>query len=992
MTTTRHASSLLVGLTWIIAAIAGPPGVVASELEDAFRRPSDAVKPWVYWWWLKGNVNESAITRDLEEMKAKGIGGLLLFDARGYHEDHVPPPPSRMAFMSPQWRKMVKFAMQEAHRLGLEMSINLSSCAGALKGPWDVGDDAPKKLVWTKRAIQGPRRLSCRLSRPAGGRLWDVAVLACRHRVQKGAPAKVAAGPVVGLDGPWRDVVGAAKPGTEPAEVVDLTDKVDDRGQLTWDVPEGRWTLLRFAFTVMEGRENDVDVLNAKAVAAHFKRMGQALLDDAGPLAGKTLTHFYNVSWEGASPTWTFGFEQAFRSRRGYDLRPYLPVLAGTMIRSTEITRRFREDYRRTLSDCFCDNFYGVLREHAHRAGIKWHSESGGPWSRNTPLLIRADQLAFWAANDMPQGEFWHPGQKRTNIRRTAMSAHIYGRPLVSVEAFTHMQAHWSVWPGVIKQGADAAFCDGANFFIWHTFSASPPEFGKPGIEYFAGTHLNPNVTWWEQAGGFLTYLARCQYLLRKGRFVADVCCYLSDRNYSRWSRGTKWSAKPSLVLPPGYTYDVVNTEVLVKRLSVADGRLVLPDGMRYRLLVVDLEDDAIPPEALGKILQLAESGATVVLGKRRPTRTPGLSGYPDCDAKLRRLVGELWGPANGQSGPRPRGKGRVFLGADMKQVLAAEGIRPDIAGLRDYIHRRADDLDVYFVRGAGQTSPTFRVAGRQPEIWDPVTGRIREGLSYKPTGDGRTMVFVDLPAGGTVFVVFRQPARGPQLSATAPASSDVEVDGRTERGVRVHLWRPGRHVLRDAANRPHTIDAPQVPEPLTLDGPWEVRFDPQWGGPKHVVFDELTPWNEHAEEGIKYYSGTATYRRTFELDEAATRGLVRLDLGKVCNIARVRLNGQDLGVAWTAPWTRDLTGAVRSGKNELEIDVTNVWANRLIGDASLAPDQRRTKTNVGYFAKRPTKMRAWQGYAAQDPLQPSGLLGPVRIDFGRQQEIRLEW
>jgi len=991
MATMRHASGLLIGLTWVIAAVAGSLGAAASELEDGFRRPPDTVKPWVYWWWLKGNVSESVITRDLEEMKAKGIGGLLLFDARGYHEDHVPPPPSRMGFMSPQWRKMVKFAMHEAHRLGLEMSINLSSCAGALKGPWDVGDDAPKKLVWTDAVIRGPRRLSCRLSRPAGGRFWNVAVLACRHRGQTGAPPKSATAPVVNLDGPWHGVVGAAKPGTEPAEVVDLTARVNHQGQLTWDVPEGRWTLLRFAFTVMEGRENDVDVLNAKAVAAHFKRMGQALLDDAGPLAGNTLTHFYNVSWEGASPTWTFGFELAFRGRRGYDLRPYLPALAGTMIHNTEITRRFREDYRRTLSDCFCHNFYGVLREHAHRAGIKWHSESGGPWSRNAPLLIRADQLAFWAANDMPQGEFWHPGQKRTNCRRTAMSAHIYGRPLASVEAFTHMQAHWSVWPGVIKQGADAAFCDGVNFFIWHTFSASPPEFGKPGIEYFAGTHLNPNVTWWEQAGGILTYLARCQHLLREGRFVADVCCYLSDRNYSRWSRGARWSAQPSLVLPPGYTYDVVNTEVLVKRLSVEDGRLVLPDGMRYGLLVVDLEDDAIPPEALGKILQLAESGATVVLGKRRPTRTPGLSGYPDCDAKLKRLVGDLWGPVDRQSGPRRRGKGRVFVGADMKQVLAFERIRPDIAGLDDYIHRQADDMDIYFVRGTGQGSPTFRVAGRQPELWDPVTGRIRQAACYKATGDGRTVVSVDLPAGGSVFVVFRRPARGPHLSPTALASSDVEIDGRTQRGVRVHLWRRGRYVLRDATNRPHTIDAPQLPEPLTLDGPWEVRFDPQWGGPKRVVFGQLTPWNEYAEKGIKYYSGTATYRRTFELDEAAALGLIRLDLGKVCNIARVRLNGQDLGVVWTAPWTRDLTGRVRPGRNELEIDVTNVWANRLIGDAALAPDQRRTKTNVGYFAKKPKKMRAWQGYAAQDPLQPSGLLGPVQISFGRQQEIRLE-
>lgn len=960
----------------------------ADELEQGFRLPPDAARPWAYWWWLKGNVTESSITRDMQEMKRKGIGGVLLFDARGYHEGHVPPPPSRMEFMSPEWRKMVRFSLEQAHRLGLAVSINLSSCAGALKGPWDVGDDAPKRLVWTTTNVQGPRHVAGPLQLPADKRVWPVALLACRRAERTGQSAPASQQVAANLGGGWHDAVTSGTPGAVLDEVIDLTDKLDDQGLLTWDVPDGRWTLMRFAFTVMTGRENEVDILSAKAVADHFRRMGGAILGDAGPLARKTLTHFYSVSWEGACPTWTPGFDQEFRRRRSYDLRPYLPVLAGWTVRNPEITRRFMEDYRRTLSDCFLHNCYGTLIEHCHRAGLQWHSESGGPWDRTGAMFAEADQLAFWAVNDMPQGEFWVPGTNRSNARRTAMTAHVYGRPLAAIEAFTHMQAHWSVYPALLKPSADAVLCDGINFFIWHTFTASLPEFGKPGAEYFAGTHLNPNVTWWEQAGDFLTYLARCQFLLRKGQFVADVCAYTSSRNYSLWSRGEKWSDKPSLVLPKGYTYDLLNTDVLLNRLSVRDRLLTLPDGMHYRLLVVDPEDEAIPSEVLRKVAQLAESGAGVVLGRRRPVRVPGLSDPQARDAELKRWVDELWGPANDPPAHRDRGKGRVYVGMDLTLVLAAEGMLPDVAGPCDYIHRQEPGADLFFVRGQGQAEYTFRLADKQPELWDPVTGRIRSAACYRSTGDGRTIVPIHLPENGSTFVLFRKSARRPHLVTMPAAEDDIEIGMSDAPGLQACLWRNRRYVASDADCRPLTIEASGLPEPKTLDGPWEVRFAAGWGAPEKTVFPKLIPWNTHPEPGIRFFSGTATYHRAFELSQAEARGPVRIDLGKVHNIASVRLNGQDLGVVWTAPWRKDLSGVVRAGSNNIEIDVTNLWANRLIGDAALPENQRLTRTNVALFAKK-AKRPAWQGYSAEDALLPSGLIGPVRIDFGQRQDIR---
>ena len=939
----------------------------AAGLEEGFRDPSGAARPWAYWWWLGANVTEASLTRDLEAMKEKGLGGVLVFDVRGYHDTYVPPPPARTEFMSDRWRQLLKHAVSEAGRLGLQVSVNLSRCAGALKGPWELGDDVPKNLCWASADLEGPQRLVRPLPREDWGRSWDVAVVAARRADTSPAGAAAADAPVM--------------------EVVDLSGRVDAGGRLTWDVPAGRWTLIRFACAVMENHAQDVDILSATAVEGHFKRMAGAILADAGPLAGKTLSHFYSVSWEGAIPTWTAGLDRHFRTVCGYDMRPYLPVLAGLTVRSPEVSKRFLRDYHKTLGDCFMNHCYGTLQAQSAKAGVQWHSESGGPWTRSLPIFSQADQLAFLGRNDMPQGEFWYP--TRGFNRPVAMAAHIYGRPLAAAEAFTHMTYHWSVCPAALKPCADAAFADGINHLIWHTFTASLPEFGKPGVEYFAGSHLNPNVTWWEQAGPFLRYLARCQFMLRQGQFVADVACYTGDKPYLHWGRGEKWSPKPALVLGKGYTYDLVNTEVLLGRLAVQDGRLALPDGLSYRVLAVDLEDEAVPPEALAKIAGLTRAGATVVLG-RRPRRAPGLKDYPACDQEVARLAGELWGAGQGETGRRPLGKGYVVSGLPIDEVLKAEGVAPDFEGPWDYIHRRADGVDLYFVAGrkAGEAACTFRVGGKEPEFWDPATGRLRDAVHYSTAPDGRTLVPIALPENGSIFVVFRKPALAGRIASVAAPAGAVDLEGRVPGGVEVTLWGRGRAVLETADAGSVAVEAADLPEAVTLAGPWDVRFAPGIGAPASAVFESLTPWNEHADPAIRYFSGTATYRKTIRLDDRQAGGLVRLDLGEIAHVAEVRVNGRSLGVVWTAPWSVDLTRAVKPGENVLEIDVTNVWANRLIGDAGLPERERVTRTNVPLKAGA-RDFKPHQGYSSQDPLVRSGLLGPVRLEFGRRQTVR---
>ncbi|MCX6901040.1 MAG: glycosyl hydrolase [Verrucomicrobia bacterium] len=884
------------------------------SLDQSFRNVPDADKPWVYWWWVNGNVDEKTITRDLEAMKQAGIGGLLMFDARGYHDDLIGPVPSKMDFMSPQWRQMLKFAIEKAGKLGLEVSVNLSSCAGALKGPWEVGDDAPKKLVWTATEIKGPK-FSFELKKPEGKRFWDVGVIGVRH---DDAAAK--------LSDKWQDV--SPKLGSQPVvtEVVDFTSRVDKQAKLTIDVPKGRWTLLRFGYMTMEGHEYDVDVLDPKAVEGHYNRMGKAILEDVGPLAGKTLTHFYSVSWEGAAPTWTLALEKEFVKYRSYPLRSWLPVLAGFTVKKAEESERFLRDYYKTLGDCFRDNFYGKMQALCTKANLKWHSESGGPWDRKLAAFAEADQLAFLGRNDMPQGEFWFTGPKPSKHphdmnRPQAMAAHIYGKRLAASEAFTHMVQHWSAYPAVLKPFGDTAFCDGVNHFIWHTFTSSPAEFGKPGIEYFAGTHLNPNVTWFPQARAFLDYIGRCQFMLRQGVPVVDVCVYTGDKPYQHWGRGTNWSERATLRLPKGLNYDLLSTEVMMDRMYPSGGNLVIPPGMTNRMMVVDLDEEMISPAVLRKISNLRGSSAAVVLGKRKPLRALGLANYPTSDKDVVRIADALWAKPSS-----------VAEAMDAKRLLL------DFEGPFDYTHRRDGNTDIYFVAGKGTAECTFRVMDKKPELWDAVTGKITAATNWRFTYDERTAVTLTLPENGSIFVVFR------------------------------------------TADLPRQSAPPPPPVEMALNGSWHVSFEHGRGAPASAEFEQLIAWDTHPDDGIKFFSGTATYRKTFELTAEQAKRPVRLRLGEVKCIAEVRLNGKDLGIVWTDPWTVELTGAVKPGKNDLEIAVTNTWVNRLIGDADQPEHKRITKTNVK-FLPEPAK-RAFLGFSAKDPLMTSGLLGPVRLEF----------
>lgn len=738
----------------------------------------------------------------------------------------------------------------------------------------------------------------------------------------------------------------------ERGRMVELTEFMDDKERLTWDAPAGMWNVLRIGYT-LHGKKTkcvgsgpvgfEIDTMSTVAMDAHFAETGAKLIADAGSLTGKTLQYFHIDSWELGQPTWTPAMREEFKKRRGYDPLPFLPGLLGKTV-DDETTQRFLADYRRTAADLVAANYYGRFRELTIKGGLRGtHPESGGPFFKHW-----IDALQCEGINDIPMGEFWKrqsepdgnisywPPQKNPSVKQAACAAHIYGKPICQAEAFTYIGAgDWTSTPWKMKDIGDEAFCHGLTRYVLCFWVHQPNLSDIPGYQWAnVGTHFDTNITWWDMSHAWLTYIARCQFMLRQGRFVADFA-------YFQGEQIPGFIAPRDLqepLRPAGFDYDALNADVLLHRVAAKDGRLVLPDGMSYRYLVLPHRSSwTVSPAVLEKIKELAEAGVTVI--GPRPTGAPGLTNYPQRDQQVKKLADAMWGAEGTTSVNRKAGAGRVIWGHSLDEVVQADGLAPDVEfrdaspeARLDWIHRRSGDHEIYFLSNQSAVPATvkvaFRASGKQPELWDVVTGQIRDLPNWREE-EGRAVVPLAFAPRESYFVVFRRKA---------------EVGN-----------------ANDAKN------FPQLKRVAEITGPWRVSFDPKWGGPGPVVFEKLEDWTKRPEEGIRHYSGTATYRQTFGLPEASRRPNTRiyLDLGRVKNLATVCLNGKDLGVVWTAPWHVEITDAVKVTDNKLEIDVVNLWPNRLIGDAALPPEKRLTKTNVTTYKK-------------DSPLLPSGLLGPV--------------
>ncbi|MCX6877928.1 MAG: glycosyl hydrolase [Verrucomicrobia bacterium] len=1108
-----------------------------TDLAGEFVTPPDTAMPWVNMWWFD-EITPADITQHMEELKAKGVGGVMLIDTSS-----MPGAP----YMSDKWRVLFRHAVREADRLGLKMGVNV--CVGwPSGGPWITPENSSWTVLSSRTVIKGPQRFSAKLVEPNGkGALYaDVAVHAYpipdetsargpqiavggnpgelsnllsgnfntpwnsgadpwikvdfggphlvdwiwidggnrivieasadgvaftpvatwdaqprSESVYRSVPATTARWFRVGVSGGVRgfalgvraevdrvvrlaakraithpsNVTGArladqvslvredlvALPSDRPLrmqDAIDLTAKVTAEGTLNWDVPPGKWNVVRIGRTttgMSVGGGLLPDYLSPQASEQNYSKGMKPLVGDAGALVGKTLQYFIEDNVEiDRVYCWTPRLLEEFQQRRGYQPAPYLAAMAGEIVENVEITDRFLADVRRTIADCVADGHYGRWAELAHADGIKVRAEAGG---QHHPRLLCNDGLMNQGRVDVPVAEFWvnewwkenqwvpanhhvitTPGwdeaAQNVNAKQAASAGHLYGKPLVASESFTTAmrRTNWGAAPADLLRYANIAFCEGINTLSIHGSATSGPAAGKPGKMFPAGTHFNHNVTWWNQgAAPFLLYLTRCSHLLRQGHFVADVLYYSGDEapNF----------VPPKTIDPArgfGYDYDVCNTEILLTRLSVKDGRMVLPDEMSYRVLVLP-DQKTMPLEVLGKIKTMVEAGATVV--GPRPERTPGLKDYPKCDEQLRQMAEQLWGDEDNKVVmQREVGKGRIIRGKAVRDILQADGIGPDFSfhteekiqplsngaawapvsvvggygcapwgtpgsfkapPFLDFIHRSVDGTEIYFVANrrasALHADCTFRVSGKQPELWDQVTG-VQRDLPQFESKDGCTSVPLEFEPYGAMFVVFRK-------------NVQQRDDTTQHRGE---------------------VNFPGLSQTQELTGQWTIQFDPQWFYPTNgltaeqakglMVFDKLEDWTKRAEPAVRNFSGTAVYKKVFSMPAPVAGQRCYLDLGTVKDLAKVRLNGKDLAVVWCSPWRVEITAAAKPGDNALEIEMVNLWPNRLIGDSTLPATERRTRTGFNIdIVDTSQPVAALVGWISKDPLS-SGLLGPVTI------------
>ena len=662
---------------------------------------------------------------------------------------------------------------------------------------------------------------------------------------------------------------------------------------------------------------------------------------------------------------------------------------------------------RRTQANLLAENFHGHFRERCYERGMML---GGEPYGDGT-----FDSLQIGEKLDIPMSEFWAHRASDTRSVMAASIGHAWGKRIVAAEAYTGAPetTRWTETPYGLKPDGDWIFTAGVNRLVFHTMVHQPYTTGLPGMTMGPfGTHFDRNSTWSRLAYGWTSYLSRTQCILQQGLPVADVC-YFEGENPRSDAPDARSDGR---FLFPGYAVDRIDADFILRRITITDGRIVLPDGMSYSVLVLP-QLPSISPALLRRLGELVADGMTLLV-QNRIEASPGLHSRRDADAEVRRLTADLWGDLDGRTvKERAYGKGRVLWDTPSADVLRQLHLKPDfefVAHGQDpvvrYTHRRIDEADVYFVANRAMRDEelvcTFGVDSRQPEIWDPETGEISDAAIYEVAG-GRTRVPLHLGPAGSVFVVFRRPPQSaPYLSihrdgvkligapdylappqSPAPLQLQSTRDGKTE----ALIWQDGDYRFQGARGS-QSVKVENQCRTLPIAGPWDVQFPAGLGAPAAIRLDGLASLSQHPEFGVRHFSGTMTYEKTVSLDKPLTEGRrVFLDLGRVEIMAEVSLNDQDLGLLWKAPFRLDITQALRDGENRLRIRVTNLWPNRLIGDEYSPPEDDYTALNAivklpDWFVKdlpRPGPRIAfstWRHYRKDDPLPESGLLGPVTI------------
>jgi len=928
-------------------------------LYQNFVNPPHSCRPLVWWHWMDGNITKDGIRKDLLWMDRAGIAGFHAFDAGTSSPQIVK---ERLPYMSEGWKDAFHYALDLADSLGMEVTMTSSPGWSITGGPWVTPEDAQKKLTWRETVIEGGRVYCDTLPEPydgpgvfqgeryAYGKYFpegkanapygfyrDISVMAIPFREEdtaRIAEFRTKTGWVMNYR------VSDHYPSPEPAwctaenEVIDLTDKYVD-GVLKWNAPAGRWKIFRFGYNLighvngpatMEATGLEVDKLSGDAVKRYYANYLDMYGAASGDRLGSTIKSIMIDSYESGRGTWTPKVEEEFLKRRGYSLRPWMPVLAGYIIGSAAKSERFLFDWRKTLGELMAENHYDLVNEILAPYGMKRYSEA-----HEERTAFVGDGMMMKRKADYPMSAFWarfragwhstYPAAE-ADLRESSSVAHIYGRDYCAAESFT-TNGRIGKWDGFgayqcgpynLKPLADAALAEGLTRFVIHSSVHQPCDDVCPGLGLGTyGQWFNRHDTWAHEARPWTDYLSRSCYLLRQGRWVADIAYfYGEDKNIT----GRYYDERVDI--PAGYNYDFVNGDVILNVLRLEGGQLVTDSGMKYRVLVLDDEIKYMSLPVLRRLAEFVRAGIFIV--GNPPSARGGMEGS---DEEFGALVDEIWSCCNVIS--------RMSPGYAMQRA----GVSPDVevaqAGGADvrFVHRTLKEGELYWIANispsARQVKVSLRCAGLVPEVWNAVDCSVSEAPYV--IKDGRTEVTLDMEQDDARFIVLRYPAASVSGGVPAPVKKLVK----------------------------------------SVHGPWKVSFQEGRGAPESVSLHELVSLSESDVEGIKYFSGTAEYAASVELSAEQASDVKYMDLGEVHHLARVRVNGVDLGVVWKAPYVVDVCGTFHKGKNVVEVEVTDSWANRLTGDQAKPANERITFT-------------ATQFYEVGDEPIPSGLVGPVRL------------
>ena len=740
------------------------------------------------------------------------------------------------------------------------------------------------------------------------------------------------------------------------------------------NVPDGQWRVLRFGYTSTgaknvpsstEGKGLEVDKFDAQALRFHFD---QYVGKFAKQLKAKNINSLKTTeidSYEVEVQNWTSNIDKSFSAKFGYDFIPWLPAMTGRVIESPRHTGAVLQEYRQHLSDLMVDNYFGEFTRIANEYGMESYIEPYG-WG---PF----DELAAGGKADRLMGEFWvkapygEEQRYHSRVEAAISSAHTYGRNIVSAESFTSTQTNWYGHPYYYKHHGDHMWARGINETMFHRFAHQPNNHIRPGMTMDSiGSHIDRTQTWWLNGGSkWFEYLARGSYLLQQGVPDADFLVHIGDVAPLRVTK--------RLQVPEGFKFDHVNTDVLINRAKVENGLIVLPEGTRYRAIVLN-RTDFLNFHTIKRIQELVAQGATVI-GKK-PESVIGFSELPK-QAEFTSIVDKLWGDSK-------EGLNRFKLGTvssfSLEESISKLGLAADLIideqPVKYFAKRRIGKNTLYYFHNDEPVfkhiNIDFKDGDGQPEIWNVDDGSVEPILNYTRSGNRLKTKLALEPYGGR-FVLIRRDEDAPKYEGTYTRLIEDTYLNKDQ----------GRIIN-------------------TLNGPWSVRFDTALGGPEQVEFDQLVNWIDSNDDRVKYFSGTAKYENSFSLNtlNRSEKNRIYLDLGEEQQIAEVKINGKSMPTLWKPPFVLDITDVVELGENQLTVAVTNTWVNRLIGDEAL-PDtsgysmvgdtvawlnnnepppksERVTFTGFNFFER-----------SNRRKLQSSGLLGPVNVFSVSQNNLK---